>query len=811
MENRHKNNKVKSNKLKINNKKVISAKNSFFNIKTSSKTSHNNNNNIISNNSPLIKTKKLIINNNLHKYNTSITKYNVYIINAIIFDQRNHIVTLFKNYLLWDETSEFLKRYYRKKDNSSRLPKIAEYYEKYTLITPNYFGNEGLIIIIMIKFMKRKKKYFKYLEEKEDEEDKIKKNNNKDINKDFEPLIKNEIFTKTKTKSLFSSYLDISKNTLELTNYENDSIYLNKIETKRKNTNKEININKLDICKDKIYNNSMSFTEIFDDLSSHFSILINNNGYQNYIQKSKKIPIKSFVNKTNIIKKGINPKNNFKKLDIKHIKSLSRKDTPNKLQNESKNENNNLKSKEMHKTSKYKKKINVKKISSAKEQKIKEKEKIDINSEKENKIINKDVRKHLAINIFKQKENKDYNLSKNIIIKKNINIVNNNYSKNSKIIKNEDKENIMNTITNIQSKYYSLGKLIKNKKQRSAIKKVNIKSLNLVNFNQNIIPNLKKIVNKKKDRRIIFPRNNNYMYNNNTNKLNSIKGDNFEHIKLLTDRDKDTLINNTNNTNEGSKLIKLNDNMFLNNNQNNNYIINHKRQRVDVFAHKVGKLIKKKNISLFGDNNLSSKDNSNRNSLLYKNEKKENMAMSNVNNINNMHYKKNSVLRQFNSKKDFNFNNKNNIFYNYNNVSNNSINSSSSSSLNNLNKKKYKLSNNAISQNNSINKNRKSLQKINLNLNLQINFNINIDKKNKKLILAKRINNRIFNEINNKNKIQNSKYNNNINNNNSNNYIKEPNSQRCYYNINNKGYKFLGCRSSSSSNSKKKKKGKLVI
>ena len=191
MENRHKNNKIKSNKLKINNKKVISAKNSFFNIKTSSKTSHNNNNNIISNNSPLIKTKKLIINNNLQKYNTSITKYNVYIINAIIFDQRNHIVTLFKNYLLWDETSEFLKRYYRKKDNSSRLPKIAEYYEKYTLITPNYFGNEGLIIIIMIKFMKRKKKYFKYLEEKEDEEDKIKKNNNKDINKDFEPLIKN--------------------------------------------------------------------------------------------------------------------------------------------------------------------------------------------------------------------------------------------------------------------------------------------------------------------------------------------------------------------------------------------------------------------------------------------------------------------------------------------------------------------------------------------------------------------------------------------------------------------------------------------
>ena len=144
----------------------------------------------------------------------------------------------------------------------------------------------------------------------------------------------------------------------------------------------------------------------------------------------------------------------------------------------------------------------------------------------------------------------------------------------------------MNTITNIKSQYNSIGKFVKNKKQRSAIKKVNIKSLNLINLNQNIIPNLKKIVNPKKERRIIFPRNANNIYNNNTNKLNSIKGENFEHIKLLTDRDKEniTLVNNTN---ENSKLIKLNDNMFLYNNQNNN-IINHKRHKIDMFPQKIG-------------------------------------------------------------------------------------------------------------------------------------------------------------------------------------------------------------------------------
>ena len=121
-----------------------------------------------------------------------------------------------------------------------------------------------------------------------------------------------------------------------------------------------------------------------------------------------------------------------------------------------------------------------------------------------------------------------------------------------------------------------------------------------------------------------------------------------------------------------------------------------------------------------------------------------------------------------------------------------------------MNKKRYKLSNNAISQNNSINKNRKSLQKINLNFNLKINFNINIDKKNKKLLLAKQLNNRIFNEINNKNKkIQINKGNSS---NSNSNIINEPFTQRSdYYNINNMN---LG-NSLSSSNSQKKKKARI--
>ena len=807
MENHHKITKEKLNKLRLIHKKNIAFKNSFMGIKPKKKLSIN----ITNYNSFTESSKNIIIYNNLKKYNASINKYNKYIINAIIFDHRIHIVAVFKNYLLWDETSEFLKRYYKKKDNKARLPKIAEYYQKYTLFTPNYFGYEGLVVIIMVKYMKRKKKYLKYLEDKEDEDNNSK--NKKNINKDFEPLFQNEIFGKTKSKSLFSSFLDVSKNTLELTNYDNDLTYYNKVETKRKSTNKiiaERNYKKEFDNNNNFCEGSMSFTEIFDDLSSHFSILINNN-YRDYIEKAKKIPIKSFINKSNLPKKEINQKNNFKKLNIKNIKqkSLTKKNTPNKQQNESKNESNNPKSKEIHRinNNNYKKINNTKKINLAKEHKSKEKSN---EKEKEKIFKKKDIRKnqqYFANNNIKQKE---HNLSKNIVNKKNIDINNNN---NNSSIKNNnlklnDKSNIMNTITNVKSQYYSLGKLMKNKKQRSAIKRVNIKSLNLVNLNQKIIPNLKKVLNPKKEKRIIFPRNDNYMYNNNTNKLNSIKAENFEGMKLLTDRNKEniTLINNTNGN---SKLIKLNDNMLLYNNQND-IINNHKNQRGNLFEYKIGRLIKKKNICLNPDNNsnnLSSKEISNKNSMIIKKDRNENNAGININNLNNMNYKKNSVLRQFNSKHDFNLNNKNNLLYNnYNNISSNSINSSSSS-LNNLNKKRYKLSNNAISQNNSINKNRKSLQKINLNLNLQINFNINIDKKNKKLILAKKLNNRIFNEINNKNnKIQINKGNNSHSNNN----INMPFTQRSdYYNINNKYHNILG-NSLSSSISKKKKKGRRI-
>ena len=82
---------------------------------------------------------KGVIHENLNsKYLTSRDFYNVKIINDIIYNECTHIVSIFKDYLIYDDISEFLKRFYRQDETKTRLPKIFEFYDKYSKVFPNY-------------------------------------------------------------------------------------------------------------------------------------------------------------------------------------------------------------------------------------------------------------------------------------------------------------------------------------------------------------------------------------------------------------------------------------------------------------------------------------------------------------------------------------------------------------------------------------------------------------------------------------------------------------------------------------------------
>ena len=78
------------------------------------------------------------------KYSKLPLSYNTNIIDNIIYNEKSHIVATFKDRLIIDDTGEFLKRFYRKSESDTRLPKFYEYYDLYSKIFPNYTAfNEG--------------------------------------------------------------------------------------------------------------------------------------------------------------------------------------------------------------------------------------------------------------------------------------------------------------------------------------------------------------------------------------------------------------------------------------------------------------------------------------------------------------------------------------------------------------------------------------------------------------------------------------------------------------------------------------------
>ena len=154
-----------------------------------------------------------IIRKNLKKYIVSKNRYNRYIINHLIFIRKKTIVSRFKDHLIMDDIGEYLKRFYQLNESNKRIPKISEYYQKYTLFSPVYLAYEYPITSILKKFCKKKKKYLAIIEELEDNNKK--KDNNNIKNEYFELIIKPEM-----VKSIISK--DNTIETIELTDY-NDS------------------------------------------------------------------------------------------------------------------------------------------------------------------------------------------------------------------------------------------------------------------------------------------------------------------------------------------------------------------------------------------------------------------------------------------------------------------------------------------------------------------------------------------------------------------------------------------------------------
>ena len=356
------------------------------------------------------KAKELIIKNYNEKMHVNI---NNLLINKIVWNKKGHIVTLFKDFLLYDELSEFCIEFYTYDKIKKKLIDLFNYYNESSFIFPNYtpLPESKYIYNNIIK----KQRVIDDQENMEELKLIEKHNNNKKLNN----IIKNFYDNNQSQSKFFDSNIYNSI----LKPCESLSRLLFGIENKKINNNKNI-INDS--------NNNSSFLENYNINENEEELYLNDNiiGNQNYYDEDI-IEIKNIIkniynyekNKNNSIKDNKNKiiiNNN--KIKVK-LGLLSDLDT-NKIEYSSLTERNYEKNllKDII-NNKFLKQNNISGNIS----------RINYNKNKvyipKNNIINKEVYKNQAKNDFQQ--NKIFNEINNPIVIANYNFKNKyNYHKN---------------------------------------------------------------------------------------------------------------------------------------------------------------------------------------------------------------------------------------------------------------------------------------------------------------------------------------------------------------------------------------------
>ena len=280
---------------------------------------------------------------NLEKYNTTPSFYEKFQILLLMENANTHLVSVFKDYLLFDDMTEFFKEYYISKDIYPRLKTIYDYYESSSYLFPNYTAiDEGKYIYRNII---RKQKLIDYLEDLEDKkkEKEEKRKNRKKQNQTEESSSYIEVFdTKvydsirketgndSKINELFcvenrensddyDSFASIAKLTEIIKEKDKE---INKV---KKENNINFNINNNSNKKNNNNNNSnkehsYNLNNKYNGIGIETKIFVsrrininqtNNNNNKKYLKKPENISINNFINNnysssSNSAKKKIN-------------------------------------------------------------------------------------------------------------------------------------------------------------------------------------------------------------------------------------------------------------------------------------------------------------------------------------------------------------------------------------------------------------------------------------------------------------------------------------------------------------------------
>ena len=544
------------------------------------------------------------------KYLITKNKNNIFLIDRIVFNEKCHLVTAFKEFLIYEDDFEFLNKFYHLKASFTKLKKYVEYYTKYSIIFPNYsILSESKYIYKTIHNKQKMIKKWQHKEEKTIKNKTViakKEENNKSDDEDnnkfiFNSKIYNSILKSSENECI--SIFDISKNeNKDKDNNDNISISLindiirnidnNEKENKAiKNfkLNYEYNIKPINIIK-KLKNikkgNTSNTTNnnTNNSLNTNKSTLKNNNSI---IENNKAIYQSSIIN----IKKTLKD-NNFKKFKSNVLNNVTKLNNY-PLSLASSKKNSILSFKKFNKLKNFiSKKIDNKNINSNSKIINNNDSSIIFNNKKNEKL------KKIRNNVIKIDENKYKIVNKNYTDK--INKINNKFYFNNKKIMidfkkclserkiyiNNFKSKILRNLNDYNHKKIKIQNLINNKNKRKGgfvigetSKKILTKSLFTSNtprkkFNtysdlkRKIQQNTNKTVNGK-----IY--NNHFNYNTSSSVINLKKSFNimnFANSKNLNNTNKKTENNITLSIIKGINFFSSNSS--LNKNDNNKKLIN---------------------------------------------------------------------------------------------------------------------------------------------------------------------------------------------------------------------------------------------
>ena len=208
------------------------------------------------------------------KYSSGDFSYHKILANNLVFNDTCRIVARFKDYLILDDNTEFLRRFYDSEECNPRLNRILIFYETYSKIFPNY------MILKESKYLyrniRKKQKMIDAVNEikREEEENRKKMKQKSDKNNNF----KNELFTKKvkeeiKTFQENTTFQKYKNNNFDSDNDNENSISISVI-NKKMFENMEINFNSnKEIGRDR--NNSVLESFVTNETNHSISGILN--------------------------------------------------------------------------------------------------------------------------------------------------------------------------------------------------------------------------------------------------------------------------------------------------------------------------------------------------------------------------------------------------------------------------------------------------------------------------------------------------------------------------------------------------------